>query len=239
MSGCPNCGTLAGPADRFCRKCGNGLSATEPPSDIVDTETIVRPSRAAARRGLLRRSSATSATATMERPPVEQAYNETDPVQVPAAAPQALAREFVAAPPRPRFPWGDSIALIGSLAVIISSVLDWGGPFTATAPKDISASWLLDPGAAASGPSLGLVVLFAGTLGALVSLISMAAPGFTFLRRGVGLLTLMIPIAFALRTLQSLDGEGGLGKLPAALGIGVSFAAGGALVQFIAGRRRT
>jgi hypothetical protein len=120
----------------------------------------------------------------------------------------------------------------------MSAILDWGGAFAATLPRDISATWLLDPSSPESGPSLGVLVLFVGTLGALVALVSMAAPGFTFLRRGMGLLTLMIPIAFGLRTLQLLAGEAGLSELPSSLGIGVVVATVGGLVQLAAGKRR-
>jgi hypothetical protein len=121
--------------------------------------------------------------------------------------------------------------------VIISAILDWGGPFRATLPRDISATWLLEPSGLTTGPSLGIVLLVAGTLGALVSLIGMAAPGLTFLRRIVGLLTLMIPMAFAFRTLQ-LGEETTVADLPSALGVGAIGAAAGALLELAAGRRR-
>jgi hypothetical protein len=134
------------------------------------------------------------------------------------------------------FPWGGTIALFGALAVIMSAILEWGGPFEASLPRDISAAWLLEPEASASGPTLGLVLLLAGVLGALVSLLVMAAPGFTFLRRFVGLLTVTIPVGFALRTLQSVAAEGSVFDLPSALGVGVVVAAGGALFQFLAPR---
>lgn len=134
------------------------------------------------------------------------------------------------------FPWSGTLALVGSLAVIMSAILDWGGPFGASLPRDISAVWLLDPDAPASGPTLGLVMLLAGTLGALVALLVMAAPGFTFLRRLVGLVTVIIPVGFVLRTLQAVAAEGSVLDLPSELGIGVGVAAGGALVQLLAPR---
>jgi hypothetical protein len=178
-----------------------------------------------------------TSTATIDRPQIVDAPTESMSIQGVADSP-APARRAAQGPPSYGFPWGDSLALIGALAVIMSAILDWGGPFSATLPRDISAAWLLDPAVPESGPSLGVLVLFAGTLGALVSLVSMAAPGFTFLRRGMGLLTLMIPIAFALRTLQGVAGEGGLSDLPSAQGVGVALAAAGGLVQMAAGRRR-
>jgi hypothetical protein len=140
--------------------------------------------------------------------------------------------------PRAGFPWGGTLALLGALAVIISAVLDWGGPFSESLPRDISAAWLLDPGIASSGPSLGVVLLIAGTLGALVCLIGMAAPAFTFLRRLVGLLTVTIPVAFALRTMEALVEEASILDVPSALGIGVAVATAGGLVQLFASRGR-
>jgi hypothetical protein len=119
--------------------------------------------------------------------------------------------------------------------VIISAILDWGGSFRATLPRDISATWLLEPSGLQYGPSLGVVLLVAGTLGALVSLIGMAAPGLTFLRRIVGLLTLMVPMAFAFRTLQLGEGTA-VTDLPSVLGVGAMAAAAGGLLELAAGR---
>jgi Double zinc ribbon len=134
------------------------------------------------------------------------------------------------------FPWGGTLALLGALAVIMSAILEWGGSFNASLPRDITAAWLLDPEASSEGPTLGLLLLLAGTLGALVSLLVMAAPGFTFLRRFVGLLTVTIPLAFALRTLQSVAAEGSVLDLPSALEVGVVVAAAGAILQLVAPR---
>ena len=169
-------------------------------------------------------------TATIEGPgPAELQETPASPVRVPAAQREAAPTR------RGGFPWGGTLALIGSLAVIISAILDWGGSFRATLPRDISATWLLEPSGLTSGPSLGVVLLVAGTLGALVSLIGMAAPVFTFLRRIVGLLTLMVPMAFAFRTLQLGEGTA-LTDLPSALGVGAMTAAAGALLELAAGR---
>jgi hypothetical protein len=134
------------------------------------------------------------------------------------------------------FPWGGTLALLGALAVIVSAILEWGGSFEGSLPRDISAVWLLDPKASGDGPTLGLVLLLAGTVGALVSLLVMAAPGFTFLRRFVGLLSMTIPLAFALRTLQSVASEGSVLDLPSALEVGVVVAAAGAILQLMAPR---
>lgn len=179
------------------------------------------------------------ATATIERTPVRRVAAPAEAPQAPAPMPRGIEEPHEAPLPRGAgFPWGGTLALIGALGVILSSILDWGGPFSASLPRDISAAWLLDPNAPAIGPSLGLVMLFAGTLGALVTLVGMAAPRFTFLRRIVALLTLFIPMAFALRTLQSPDEQTGITDLPSALGVGVWVAAAGALVELAAGRTR-
>jgi hypothetical protein len=123
------------------------------------------------------------------------------------------------------------------LAVIVSAILDWGGPFRSTMPRDISATWLLEPSGVFGSPSLGVVMLVAGTLGALVSLVGMAAPAFTFLRRFVGLLALMIPIGFAFRTLQLAEGAT-IPDLATLIGPGAALAAAGALLQLAVGRPR-
>jgi hypothetical protein len=169
-------------------------------------------------------------TATIEGPgPAALQEQPASPVRVPSTRREATRGGG--------FPWGGTLALIGSLAVIISAILDWGGPFRASLPRDISATWLLEPSGLMTGPSLGVVLLVAGTLGALVSLIAMAAPGFTFLRRIVGLLTLMIPMAFAFRTLQLGEGTA-ITDLPSALGVGALAAAAGGLLELAAGRPR-
>jgi hypothetical protein len=173
-----------------------------------------------------------TATATMERSAASlPGRTETAPVRLPEAGTEAPpARGY-------GFPWGGTLALVGSLAVILSAILDWGGAFRATLPRDISAAWLLEPSGLVTEPNLGLVLLVAGTLGALVSLIGMAAPGFTFLRRFVGLLTLTIPLGFAFRTLQLAEGAS-IPELPSLLGVGAIAAAAGALAEMAVGRPR-
>ena len=173
-----------------------------------------------------------AATATIQRPTVPL---PPEPVRLPEAS-QEPSR--IPEPPgRGAFPWGGTLALIGSLAVIVSAILDWGGPFRSTLPRDISATWLLEPSGVVTSPSLGLVMLMAGTVGALVSLVGMAAPALTFLRRLVGLLTLMIPMGFAFRTLQLEEGATipDLGNL---IGPGAALAAAGALLQLAISRPR-
>jgi len=170
-------------------------------------------------------------TSTIERP------RRTAPIGelLPPAEPESDSWE-ASIPRGAGFPWGGSLALIGALAIIMSAILEWAGPFRGSLPRDIRGAWLLDPDAAASGPSLGLVLLLIGILGALISLLVMAAPGFTFLRRFVGLVSLTIPLAFVLRTVQTVGAEDGILQVPSALGIGVLVAAAGATLQLVAPR---
>jgi hypothetical protein len=200
-------------------------SSAPPAPTAPSTETTARRRR--------RRSARRAATATIERTPVQRATLVLEPL-----APETDEKELEITLSRGAFPWGGTLALLGALAVILSAIVDWGGPFPASLPRDISASWLLDPGAPASGPSLGVVLLVAGTVGALVTLVGMAAPGFTFLRRFMGLATLMVPIAFGLRTIQSLAEGSSMSELPSALGLGVTMAAAGGLLQLAARRQR-
>jgi hypothetical protein len=211
-----------------------------PAMDQARTETIRRPSASPAlpdpapeTAGAGPRGAAQVATATIERTPVRRTalVPEAQTVLVPEADEDGLrTRES-------GFPWGGTLALLGGLTVILSAIVDWGGPFAATLPRDISAAWLLDPAVEATGPSLGVVLLLLGTVGALVTLVGMAVPGFTFLRRFVGLVTLMFPLGFVLRTIQELSGSGLL-DVPSAIGLGVVMAAAGALLQFVARRPR-
>jgi double zinc ribbon protein len=173
-------------------------------------------------------------TATIERTPVQRATVTPEPA--PAEAPGTDVEELGTVPPT-GFPWGGTLALLGALMVILSAIVDWGGPFSASLPRDISSSRLLDP-TASSGPSLGLILLLFGTFGALVTLVGMAAPGFTFLRRFIGVVTLMFPIGFALRTVQALAEESRLSALFSTLGVGVAMAAAGGFLQLVARRPR-
>ena len=253
---CGGCGRSLQPDTRFCRRCGarvpevrervssaaatggnghgegNGHGsrvAEASPSAETPTETIRIPEGRGFGSPRAPIGSRTG-TATIEGPgPAALQEQPASSVRVPSTRREA-------APTRGGgFPWGGTLALIGSLAVIISAILDWGGSFRATLPRDISATWLLEPSGLQYGPSLGVVLLVAGTLGALVSLIGMAAPGLTFLRRIVGLLTLMVPMAFAFRTLQLGEGKA-VTDLPSVLGVGAMAAAAGALLELAAGR---
>ena len=212
--------------------------------DLARTETIRRPSASPASPdpapetvGPAPGGAAQVATATIERTPVKRTalVPEADPVLVPETEEKGLEAELSR---ESGFPWGGTLALLGGLTVILSAIVDWGGPFAETLPRDISAAWLLDPGVQATGPTLGVVLLLLGTVGALVTLLAMAVPGFTFLRRFLGLVTLMFPLGFVLRTIQELSGESRLSDVPSAIGLGVVMAGAGALLQFVARRPR-
>jgi hypothetical protein len=64
----------------------------------------------------------------------------------------------------------------------------------------------------------------------------MAVPVLKPLRRIIGLLTLAIPIGFGLRTVEAVVTAGEITEAWGALGTGVYVAAGGALVELVAGR---
>jgi hypothetical protein len=128
------------------------------------------------------------------------------------------------------------LALLGAVAVILSAVLPWDGPFRSSLPRDIAASRLLAPDAAGNGLSLGILLLVTGTLGALVALLTMAIPILKPLRRLVGLLSLSLPFLFAVQTGRPILAEGSITPLWSALGVGVYVAAGGAFIQTVAGR---
>jgi hypothetical protein len=145
--------------------------------------------------------------------------------------------------PRPRqgFPLGATFALIGALAVIVSALLEWLQepsltPGDGVFPRDIAIRLLLDPGGPNTGVSMGIVLLGAGLLGALVALITMVVPVLKFLRRLVGLVTLALPGLFVFRIVQALLSQGSLDQIWGALGVGVYVAAVGAFTQMVAGK---
>ena len=142
--------------------------------------------------------------------------------------------------PRPRqgFPLGATFALIGALAVIVSALLPWTGPgyVVEIEPRDVLFLEILDPSNAGVGPSLGIVLLGVGVLGALIALLSMVVPALKFLRRLIGLLSLAIVGFFVFRLVQALLELGSVGQLLAALGVGAYVAAAGAFTQMVAGK---
>jgi hypothetical protein len=153
--------------------------------------------------------------------------------------------------PRPRqgFPLGATLALIGALAVIISALLPWSSGISpefgpVLYPRDIEfANVVTGSAERLSGPSVGIVLLGAGLLGALVALVTMLLPLLKFLRRIIGLLTLAIPVLFVVRAVQefALLNDAGLAALSldtilALLDVGVYVAAAGAFTQMVAGK---
>jgi hypothetical protein len=233
-------------ADRFCGRCGRPVRSSEtapatPQEDevdfLADWDLVVheeQPPRAS-------RHEAVTEQVPLPPPPADTAVieqqPEAPPVPVPAPAYEPLpppARE-----PRERargFPLGATVSLIGAVAVIVSAILEWNGPFGEDLPRDIAFRLLFDPRGPATGPNLGVVLLSVGTLGALVSLLTMAVPLLTPARRLIGLATLAIPAGFFVRTVQLGLGGGSILDVPALVGIGVYVALAGSVVQLVAGR---
>jgi hypothetical protein len=138
---------------------------------------------------------------------------------------------------------GAAFALLGAVAVIVSALLPWagevslGGPLIGSVtPRDIPFEALIRPGGPGTDPTLGLVLLGAGALGALVALLTMVLPGLKFLRRLIGLATLAIPGLFVFRVVQAAMAAGLLDQVLSVLGVGVYVAAAGAFTQMVAGR---
>jgi hypothetical protein len=200
-----------------------GLDLPEPTPDAAPTEAIAFP------------TAAPTDTAVVVPPPgPSPAPAVGRPMGTPAAPP---APAPVAPPPPARpFPWGASFALLGAVAVIVSSILPWEGPFEESLPRDIPVRLLVDPQGPASGVGLGIVLLILGTLGALMALVTMAVPFLKFVRRLVGLAILAIPAVFVLRAADPLLSQGEIGRLPTTLGPGVYTATAGALVLLLAGK---
>jgi hypothetical protein len=128
------------------------------------------------------------------------------------------------------------VALAGAIGVVVSALLPWtvGGPDARVFPADVPARALLPFGEGAGGPTLGVVLLVAGVIGALVALLTMVVPAVGFLRRLVGLATMAAPVLFALRLVTTAGVSPG--DLPGAIGIGVWVCGAGALVLMVAGR---
>ncbi len=237
---CTVCGGLLEDGDRFCGRCGApvrsptpGAAVVEPEADedfFADWNVVFAEEPTPGPQEAI--------TEAVPRPPVAEG---TDTAVLPTAPREAREPETPPErPPRPRrhppprgFPWGASLALAGSVAVVVSAILPWteGGAI----PREIPARSLIELRGGA-GLNLGFVLLVAGTIGALVALLTMLLPWLGFLRRLVGLLTLALPVLFVLRT---LDPGGGFGDLAGVLGAGVYAAGGGAIAQVVAGKWRT
>ena len=238
---CTSCGATLEVDDRFCGRCGAPARGAEPePEDLLadwdlevpayEAEEIIapppKPDEAVTES--IQRAPKPSDTAVIHQPPEPVRPLPAPVVPVP---PAADARQ-----PSRGFPLGATVALIGAVAVIVSAVLEWGGPFAGDLPRDIAARLLFDPTGPATGPNLGVVLLGVGTGGALVAILTMAAPALKPLRRLMGLVALAIPAGFTLRTAQLALETGGILDLPALLGTGVYVAAVGAFVELVAGK---
>lgn len=232
---------------RFCARCGRPAPASEDrsqvPSDeegdeedlladwdveVPDEPAPPPPPRDEAVTEQVPRTPRPSDTAVIERPPERPSV----PVPyVPSPRPAREPRE----PPR-GFPFGATFALFGAVAVIVSAILEWEGPFAEDLPRDIAFRLLFHPQGPATGPNLGVVILGVGTLGALVALLTMAVPIVKPARRLIGLITLAIPAGFAVRTFQVAVDDGMFLDLPSLLGPGVYVALAGAFVELVAGK---
>jgi zinc-ribbon domain len=143
-----------------------------------------------------------------------------------------------ARPPSRGFPVGATFSLLGAVAVLVSALLPWAtGDLTGTVePRDLPFQLLLDPDGPGTGPSLGLVVLGLGLLGAFLALLTMVAPAVKFLRRIVGLVTLAAPGLFVWRLVQGLLEAGAIDQLLSTMGPGLYVVTAGAFTQIVSGR---
>lgn len=240
---CSSCGAALEVDDRFCGRCGRPVRTSETAAPIpvdqgdevdfladwdleVPDDEQPKPSR----------HEAVTEQVPLPPPPADTAVIEQQPVAppvpyVPLPPPAREQRE-----PARGFPLGATFALIGAVAVIVSAILEWSGPFGEDLPRDIAFRLLFDPRGPATGPNLGVVLLAVGTLGALVALLTMAVPLLTPARRLVGLATLAIPAGFAVRTVQLGLSDGSILDVPSLLGPGFYVALAGSIVQLVAGR---
>jgi hypothetical protein len=124
------------------------------------------------------------------------------------------------------------------VAVLVSALLPWASSdATGTVePRDLPFPALLDPNTTATDPSLGLVVLGLGVLGALLALLTMVAPALKFLRRIVGLVTLAAPGLFVWVLVKDLLEAGAIDRLVSAMDVGLYVVTAGAFTQIVAGR---
>lgn len=254
---CTGCGAPLATADRFCGRCGQPIVPDDrdrtqplvsggglfegwdreppPPAEEPRTESIPMPATRRSDTGVL---PVQSDPYLRPRSPADRPVEVLEPPE-PVAGAARPAPQPRAERPTGAFPWGASLALLGAVAVVIAALLPWtrGGGLVLV-PRDLPFRVLISPGAAeagrVAGPSLGIMLLVAGVVGALVALLTMVAPFLRFLRRLIGLLTLVVPILFVIRLATA--GGVGLDALPGALGAGVYVAAAGSVVQIVAGR---
>lgn len=259
---CPSCGAEAREDDRFCGRCGAALAGIDASSQRPEAyctscgAPLTARDRFCGRCGAATGRPATAATEETEegfdpddffhdweRPVAAPDEAKTEPVQILRRSDTAVLPQIspdapephrplpVERPPRRGFPLGATLAFLGAVAVVASSALPWLAAERTFLPRDVPISSLLFGAAATRGPSLGIVLLGLGILGALIALLTMAVPALRFLRRLVGLITLVAPVLFVARVLGA-----GLGPVLEVLAPGVYVAAGGALVELLAGR---
>lgn len=248
---CTRCGAPLEADARFCGRCGApvraaGQDATEPAEVLTETQKDEDPLAEWERhQGPLDFPGVAADEAPTESIPTARPIPRRDDTAIlPAATeepPSAPAPPPVPGAPPPRgFPWGATFAVIGAVAVILSSLLEWGRTEAALGgiqmPRDIPLRSLIDPASGAEGLSLGLTLLLVGTAGALVSLLTMVAPAVKFLRRLTGLAAVALPGLYVFRVVQSAVEAREPARVVEVLGLGVYVAAGGALVLLVAGR---
>jgi hypothetical protein len=221
---CTSCGGPIGEEDRFCGRCGAPVRGTASEPEPEAEEDFF------ADWNLVFAEEPSPREAITEAVPRTERGSDTEVLQ-PAPAPERPPPAPAPAPPR-GFPWGASVALAGAVAVVLSAILPWTA--NGALPREIAARSLVQVGGG-GGLNVGVVLLVAGTVGALVALVTMLLPWLGFLRRLVGILTLVVPVLFVLR---ALDPTAGFGDLFQVLSVGVYAAAGGALAQVLAGKLR-
>jgi hypothetical protein len=210
-----------------------GLDEEVPPPPPVDPPPVA-PDQAPTQSIAIRPQPRDTAVLPVQPEQAPYEPERYDPAPGPAAAPVPAP---VPMENRAGFPVGATVALLGAVAVIMSSVLDWGrGELSGTLPREIAARQLIDPGAEATGPTMGIVLLIAGTVGALMALLTMAVPALKVLRRLIGLATMAVPVLYVIRVAVPLFADLRFGDVFGVLGVGFYFATVGALVQLIAGR---
>lgn len=234
---CSRCGGPLEDQDRFCGRCGAPVRAASPAAEAEPDEDFFADWNVV----FAEEPSPVPREAVTEAVPRQPVVEATDTAVLPTAPGEDGGPETTPErPPRPRrhppprgFPWGASLALAGAVAVVVSAILPWteGGAL----PREIPVRSLIELRGDA-GVNLGFVLLMAGTIGALVALLTMLLPWLGFLRRLAGILTLALPVLFVLR---ALDPGTGLGDLAGVVGAGVYAAGGGAIAQVVAGKWRT
>lgn len=238
---CTTCGGPLEEEDRFCGRCGApvrtaiGEAEDEIPAAPDDQDFFADWNMVFAEEPPPPAQAAVTESIPLPQPAVEPGPSETAALPpVPVSQPLPTYPERPGRPAPQGFPWGASVALLGAGAVIVSAILPWATQGRGL-PRDIPARILLDPNGPASGVNLGVVVLVAGTVGALAALLTMVVPWLGFLRRLVGLATLAVPALFLFRSWEP-QLAGGLRAFLDLLQPGVVAAAAGGLAQVVAGK---